>query len=174
MGLPPVIIDASIAIAMVRKEPIETVVRAAVRGWTQLDRDLIVPAIFWFEVVNALSRRHRYRGLDLLRAVHELDELELVTVDPDRPLLLLTIDYVERFGLTAYDASYLALAEVHGGDIATLDGALIRAAGTRAINLDERHRLSEPPAPYEHAVTWPNYKRASAYLAQLRAEARDA
>ena len=27
------------------------------------------------------------------------------------------------------------------------------------------------PAPYEHAVTWPNYKGASAFLAKLRAEA---
>ena len=111
-----------------------------------------MPVHFWFEVVNSLSRRHRYHGLDLLRAVHELDELEPVTVDPDRPLLLLTIDYVERFGLTSYDASYLALADVHGGDLATLDRALQVAAGRRAIVFDARHRLSEPSPPYEHDV----------------------
>jgi len=32
-------------------------------------------------------------------------------------------------------------------------------------------KLSETPAVYEHDVTWPNYKGASAFLAKLRAEA---
>lgn len=132
---------------------------------------MVVPSIFWFEVMNVLARRHRYRGLDLLHAVHELDELEFITVDPDRGLLLLTIDLVERFGLTSYDASYLALAEFQAGDIATLDRALAAAAGPRAISFDERHRLPEPAAVYQHDVTWPTYKGASAYLAKLRAEA---
>jgi len=172
--LPPVIIDASVGIALVRREPAEQMIRSVARRWTELDRELIVPAHFWLEVVNALSRGHRYRGLDLLRAVHELDELDLKTVDPDRPLLLLTIDHVERFGLTVYDAAYLALADIHGGDIATLDRALQVAAGARAIDFDGRHRLSEARSPYEHDVTWPNYKGASAYLAKLRAQARDA
>ena len=167
----PVILDSSIAIALVRKEPASIAIRAAMRRWMDGGRVLVVPAIFWFEVVNALARRHRYRGVDLLHAVHEVDELDLVTVDPDRGLLLLTIDLVERFGLTSYDASYLALANLHGGDLATLDRALAAAAGGRAVSFDERHRLSEPPAVYEHAVTWPNYKGASAYLAKLRAEA---
>ena len=167
----PVILDSSIAIALVRKEPASIAIRAAVRRWTDEGRVLVVPAIFWFEVVNALARRHRYRGVDLLHAVHEVDEMDLVTVDPDRGLLLLTIDLVERFGLTSYDASYLALANLHGGDLATLDRALASAAGARAVSFEERHRLSEPPAVYEHDVTWPTYKRASAYLSKLRAEA---
>lgn len=168
---PPVIVDSSIGIALVRKEPMAPVIRAATRRWADAGRALLVPSIFWFEVVNALARRHRYRGLDILHAVHELDELEFITVDPDRGLLLLTIDHVERFGLSAYDASYLALMDLHGGELATLDRAMATAAGPRAVTFDERHRLSEPPATYEHDVTWPNYKGASAYLAKLRAEA---
>lgn len=169
--LPPVIVDSSIAIALIRNEPMAPAIRAATRRWTDQARAMVVPSIFWFEVVNVLARRHRYRGLDLLHAVHEVDELELITLDPDRALLLVTIDYMERFGLTSYDASYLALADLHGGDLATLDRALATAAGPRAISLDERHSHSEPPAVYEHEVTWPNYKGASAYLARLRAEA---
>lgn len=167
----PVIVDSSIAIALVRNEPIAPAIRAATRRWTDLGRAMVVPSIFWFEVVNVLARRHRYRGLDLLHAVHEVDALELITVDPDRALLLVTIDHAERFGLSSYDASYLALADLHGGALATLDRALATAAGPRAISFDGRHRLSDPPAVYEHEVTWPNYKGASAYLAKLRAEA---
>ena len=33
------------------------------------------------------------------------------------------------------------------------------------------YRLHDAPAVYEHDVTWPNYKEASAYLAKLRTEA---
>jgi predicted nucleic acid-binding protein len=167
----PVIVDSSIGIALVRNEPRAPVIRAATRRWSESGRTLVVPSLFWLEVVNVLARRHRYGGLDILRAVHELDELDLVTVDPDRGQLLLTIDHIERFGLSSYDASYLALTDFHGGDLATLDHALAAAAGPRAISFDEHHRLSEAPAAYEHDVTWPNYKGASAYLAKLRAEA---
>ena len=41
-------------------------------------------------------------------------QLALETVELDRPMLLLTIDMTERFGLSAYDAMYLALAECTG------------------------------------------------------------
>jgi predicted nucleic acid-binding protein len=168
---PPVIVDSSIGIALVRKEPKAPVIRAATRRWAEGGRTLLVPPIFWFEVVNVLARRHRHGGMDILRAVHELDELDLITADTDRGHLLLTIEHVERFGLSSYDASYLALADIQVGDLATLDHALAAAAGPRAISFDEHHRLSETPAVYERDVTWPNYRGASAYLAKLRAEA---
>ena len=171
---PPIILDSSVAIAIVRNEPGAEALRVAVDQWTVLGRPLLVPSIFWLEVVNALARRHRYRGLDVLHAVHELDELTITTVESDRAQVLKIIDLVERFGLTSYDASYLALAHLYAGDIATLDLELVRAAGTRAIVLDGRRRFSEASAPYEHDVTWPNYKGTSAYLAKLRAEAREA
>ena len=174
IGPPPIILDSSVAIAIVRNESGAAALRVAVDQWTILGRPLMVPTIFWLEVVNALAQRHRYRGLDVLHAIHELDELTITTVESDRAQVIKTIDLVERFGLTSYDASYLALAHLYGGDIATLDLELVRAAGARAIVLDGRRRLSEASTPYEHDVTWPNYKGASAFLAKLRAEAREA
>ena len=85
-------------------------------------------------------------------------------------MLIQVIDRVERHGLTPYDAMYLALAETVGGQLATLDWTLATAAGSRAIIFGDGRRLHETPAVYEHDVTWPNYKQASAYLARLRAE----
>ena len=77
----------------------------------------------------------------------------------------------ERHGLTSYDAAYLALAIVDGWVARDIRcGSFGLAAGTRAFTIGPA-RLSEAPAPYEHAVTWPNYKGASAFLAKLRAEA---
>jgi predicted nucleic acid-binding protein len=169
-GPSTVVIDASVAIAIARNEPAGAVAGAAIDRWTREGVRIVVPSHFWLEVANVLQRRHRWGGAAVFEAIHELDRLAFETAEVDRPLLLSAIDLSERFGLSAYDAAYLALTDALGGTLFTLDRALRAAAGSRAASPD-RHRLSEPPATYEHAVTWPNYKRASAYLAKLRAEA---
>jgi predicted nucleic acid-binding protein len=169
-----VVIDASLAVARLRVEEQTPQILGAFREWSRMGTRLVVPRSFWWEVVNALAIGHRYTGDQVLEAVHELETLGIESRDPDRGQLLLTISAVERFRLTAYDAQYLVLAETMVAPLATLDLALARAAGSRARYLgpgDPGHRLSETPAVYEHNVTWPNYKGASAYLAKLRAEA---
>lgn len=171
---PPIVLDASVAISIVRHEPSAPAIRRALDEWTSARRQILVPSHFWLEVVNPLVRRHRWVGHEVLNAIRELDELDLTTVEPDRTQVLLTLDLAERHGLTSFDAAYLALAYASAADLATLDVELARSAGDRAIVLDGRHRLSEVPAVYEHDVTWPDYKGASAYLAKLRVEAREA
>ena len=167
-------IDASVALAIVRDEPTAPGILRALQGWSAGGRQLLVPSHFWLEVVNPLARRHRWDGRHMLHAIRELDELGLTTVESDRTQVLLTIDLVERHALTGFDAAYLALAQIYAADLATLDTELARASGIRAIALDARRRLSETATPYEHDVTWPDYKGASAYLAKLRVEARAA
>jgi predicted nucleic acid-binding protein len=166
----PLIIDASIAISIVRREPEGPAAAAAISGRTRGGGRIVVPSHFWLEVTNTLMRRRRWSGADVLQSIHDLDDLGLETIDLDRPLLLLAIDAGERYRLTAYDAAYLALAVALDGSVLTLDGALRAAAGTRALATGPA-KLSDTPAPYEHAVTWPDYKGASAFLAKLRAEA---
>lgn len=173
-SVPIVVIDASAAAARVCVKGQTPQILGAFRDWSRMGTRLVVPRSFWWEVVNALAIGHRYSGDQVLEAVHEIEMLGIETRDSDRGQLLLTISAVERFRLTAYDAQYLVLAETLVAPLATLDRALARAAGSRARYLgpgDLGHRLSEPPAVYEHEVTWPNYKGASAYLAKLRAEA---
>jgi hypothetical protein len=46
-----------------------------------------------------------------------------------------TLRLCERFGLTLYDAAYLELAQRLRLPLATLDGALIRAAQTESVPL---------------------------------------
>lgn len=166
-----IVIDASIALALLLEEPTATVIRRRFDEWSAADATLVVPTAFWWELVNPLARRYGYTGEELIRAVHDVDTLELQTMDPDRVVLLATIDLVERFGLTAYDAQYLALAEYLDAGLATTDNALIAAARGRAMPINDGQRLHEVPAVYEHEVTWPRYREASAYLTRLRAEA---
>jgi predicted nucleic acid-binding protein len=165
----PVIVDASIAVAIVRKEPAGSASAAAISRSTRDGARVVVPSHFWLEVANALGGRRRWPGAKVLQAIHDLDRLRLETVDLDRALVILAIDMSERHGLTAYDAAYLALAVALDGSLMTLDARLGTAAGSRALHLGPAS-LSEMSAVYEHEVTWPNYKGASAYLAKLRAE----
>jgi predicted nucleic acid-binding protein len=169
--LPQLVLDSSVAIALIRGEASAPSIRVAIREWAAMDRSIVVPSVFWLEFVNPLARRHGYSSQELLQAVHEVDDLDLTTIELDRTSLLLTIDHIERHGLTAYGAHYLALANQLDAELATLDSALAAAAGDRAIAFGG-HRLNDTPAVYEHDVSWPKYKGASAYLARLRAETR--
>jgi predicted nucleic acid-binding protein len=171
MATRPVVIDASVAIAIVLDEPAGLLAEQAFRNFASIDRPMIVPMHFWLEIVNVVGRAGLISGQRVLAAVHRLDVFGLQTIEADRPLLLRVIDRVERLHLNAYDAMYLALAESLDADLLTLDRALAAAAGPRAATLNEGHSLNETPAVYERDVTWPSYKGASAYLAKLRAEA---
>jgi predicted nucleic acid-binding protein len=166
----PLVFDTSAAIAMIRYEPggvdAARIIRAA-----SADGRVVVPSHFWLELMNPLLTRYRFGGVDVIQAIHDLDRFGVETIDIDRPLLLSTLDIAERHGLTAYDATYLALAISVDGQLLTFDEALRAAAGARAIPTGHEHRTAELRPAYEHEVTWPNYKEASAYLARLRADA---
>jgi predicted nucleic acid-binding protein len=170
-----VIIDASVALARVRREPSWEAIDRLIRGWRAEAAILYVPTHFWLEISNALVRGHRMSGAAVIEAIHRLDELGLETVELDRPLLLLALDVAGRHGLTMYDAAYLAIAESLGGLLFSADHELVAAAGSRGVSPAGvgDHRLSEAPAfdGSEQQPTWPNYAGTSAYLARLRAEA---
>lgn len=167
----PIVIDASVALALLLGEPEAPLVARALSRWASDERRIVVPSHFWLEVVNRLTREPDMPGTEALGALHRLDTFHVETFEVGRAILVHVIDRAERFRLTAYDAAYLVVAEHLDAELATFDQALTAAAGPRAVTFDENHRLHERPFPYGHDVTWPNYKEASAYLARLRAEA---
>ena len=171
MSTRAVVIDASVAIAIVLDEPAGLRAEQILRGWVAGERPIFVPGHFWLEVVNTLGKAHGAGGQRVLAAVHRMDAFGLQTLELDRPQLLQVIDRVERLRLSACDAMYLVLAESLDAELATLDRELAAAAGPRSITFDEAHGLHEASAVYERDVTWPSYRGASAYLAKLRAEA---
>ncbi|MBV8083734.1 MAG: type II toxin-antitoxin system VapC family toxin [Chloroflexi bacterium] len=121
--MPIKVVDSSIAIAVAFLEPGWEDALRSVEGAT-----LFAPHLFDYEVANVtrtkLARRPELwvqYALALSRAV-QLD-IERRPVQAQVALgLALTV------GLSAYDASYLALARELGGQLATLDGRLARAA----------------------------------------------
>ena len=163
----PIVLDASAAIAWIRREPAGPRIAAILKEQAKNGGEVLVPGHFWLEVANTLGRRYRFDLGQIVREVQDLDLLDVRSVEVDRPLWLLTVDRTGLFGLSAYDAVYLAVAEANGAMLLTLDAELVRAAGRRALPSGQ-HRLQEPSAQYD--VRDPNavWAEFGDYLAKLR------
>ncbi len=167
----PIVLDASVAIAIIRREPTSPTLLGVLRETAAGRGERLVPDHFWLEVANVLIRRYGVTPAEAVEQLRDLDDFGLRSIRIDRPLLLVTLDLQARFGLSAYDAAYLALAETEDARLLTLDGRLALAAGPRAVRLPglTPERLSEESAPYGEPIDW---ARFGPYLAELRAAAR--
>jgi predicted nucleic acid-binding protein len=95
--------------------------------------EALVPAIWPLEVGNVLlvtERRKRLTPADFIRFFALLSNLP-ITVEQETPdrMLKEIFSLAREYNLSTYDASYLDLAMRKGLPLATLDEALIKAAG---------------------------------------------
>jgi predicted nucleic acid-binding protein len=164
----PLVVDASAALAVLRGERGADEARHHLRDQAQRGEPMLVPALFWLEVVNVLAHRYRVPPAAIVEAVYELEQLGLTTADAGRPGTLAIVDVVGRSGLTAYDAAYLVLAESSDARLLTADATLADAAGGRAIVIGSDDRVAEGRTPYANEPGWTDWKGAAAYLAELR------
>lgn len=136
-----VVLDSSVALAWAL--PDETSIRAD-RLLSEASRKGVfwVPALWWYEVANALTvarRRRRIAEADRARIVELYGMLPIQT---DSELDVNTMwrfhTLAEEYTLSAYDAAYLELALRRGLRVVTFDQRLISAArktGVRVVHL---------------------------------------
>ena len=164
------VLDASAALALLRDEPEAAAVREIVRQHALIGGKIHAPDLLWLEITNALARRFRLDVSAIVRAVREIDELGVITAAVDRAQLLIALDHAVVHGLTIYDATYLALAQMLDADLLTLDGPLAKAAGARALpRRPSSPRLAEAAASYGSSVA-AELARHGDYLARLRSQ----
>jgi predicted nucleic acid-binding protein len=100
-------------------------------------RGALVPALFRWEIQNALAVAARRGRISLSHVPTLLGRLDRVGLQTDAEVLTLPLSagfqLVERFALSAYDAAYLELAERRRLPLMTRDRKLTEAAAT--INL---------------------------------------
>jgi len=117
------VVDASAVAALLFSEPEAEVVASALDG-----AELVAPTLLSFELTNVCltkCRRHPDLRQALLAAFQLRGRLGIAETAVDhRDVLELALKY----GLTAYDASYLVLARKLGAELVPLDEALTRAA----------------------------------------------
>lgn len=92
-----------------------------------------VPTLLFLELVNVAGRQWRWREDRLQGLARELESAKFEALDPQ---LGRVAAWVSR-GLTAYDASYVALAEQLAFPLVTEDRAILVAARDVAIALGD-------------------------------------
>jgi predicted nucleic acid-binding protein len=135
------VLDASSVLAwfVQRSDPREAGLADAV--FQNIERDeAVVPALWSIEVVNGLLVAERTRQTGTQKTALFLSELAALPIVEDRVRPLSAqgdvLRYARKFGLTAYDATYLELALRTGRTLATFDGKLasaMRQAGGRVF-----------------------------------------
>jgi predicted nucleic acid-binding protein len=127
MSAAEVVVDASLALKWVVEEPYSVEARSLLTAWGNHRLKLLAPALFLYEVANALAKRIQRREFtleqakDRLRFFLESGPL-LQQIGAVHPRAL---ELMDRFGLpTAYDAHYLALAEFQQCECWTADERL--------------------------------------------------
>ena len=108
------------------------------------DLQFAVPHIFPSELANFLLVAERDRRITATRSREILDDLSGYEVSvaeaPSISEVGALLALARNEGLSAYDATYLDLAAREGLVLASRDGALLRAAGRRGVQVRDVRR----------------------------------
>lgn len=129
------VLDASMALAFVLKD--EHTTHSARVLKTVSRAGATVPALWRFEVFNALRFAERRSRISPAALINAIRGLELLPVETDgRPIDGVRLTAVARdFDLTVYDAAYLSLCLDLNLPLASLDSGLIRSAKAAGVAL---------------------------------------
>lgn len=98
--------------------------------------EIAAPDLVDVETVAVLRKRWLAKTISARRFASAVDDLQAMTIDRYPTLRLMRRAYELRENVTAYDASYIALAETLECELVTSDVRLAKAPGTRcAIRL---------------------------------------
>jgi len=125
-----VCVDASVVVALVTPESRSERALTLWTAWMSRETQVVAPGLLRYELASAL-RRKAVRGLmeeaDARRALEAALSLDISFLDPPE-LPRRAFDLASRLRLpAAYDACYLALTEMVGGEFWTADERLYNA-----------------------------------------------
>lgn len=120
------VIDASAVVEVVMGTPHGFVIEEAVFGSGE---PIAAPHLIDVEVLHVVRRCHRQRLLTTERSEQALGDLANLPIMRYGHLPLYSAVWRLRDHLKAYDATYVALAEMFDAPIVTCDGKLARSTG---------------------------------------------
>ena len=128
------VVDASVVLAWLFDDENEP---RADRVLKRLEEDgALVPQLWHLEMRNSLLTAERRGRLSAGEVKERLDALRSLPLRTDEESdLQSAFDLARAHGLSFYDALYLELAKRESAELATLDGALARAAAAEGVPL---------------------------------------
>ncbi len=119
------VVDASVVAKWFVDEPYSDVSLRLREDHVNLRIRLIVPYIMRYEVLNALKYSGGFGTQELVRVASSLEDYQFIEVPPDGKYAEETVRIAMDYGLTIYDASYVALGRVRGVTVYTADQRLL-------------------------------------------------
>jgi predicted nucleic acid-binding protein len=136
------VLDASAALALTLDEPGAAAVARLIAAQASRRARLVAPPLFDVECAGGLAKAVRRRRLNAARALDDL--LDLLDLPVDRlqspASVFHGLGLALKYGISAYDAVYVALAHEEGLPLVTADARLVRAlAGSphAVLHLDD-------------------------------------
>ncbi|SRR6266540_4040846 len=121
-----IVVDASIATKWFVEETDSDKANLLKRAHESGQLQLTAPDLLVYEVTNALDFNPKMTIDDLGQSTRRLLELDLDLVPPRADFIAETARTARKYVISAYDASYVALADIIGTNCVTADGKLYR------------------------------------------------
>jgi predicted nucleic acid-binding protein len=127
-----IVIDANIGVALAVNLPYSHLAERQIGHWREAKESVLVPVLWQYEVVSALRKAvasSLLSGDEVMAALADLFKLGIHHVDPTLDQHRLALSWASRLNqVVAYDAQYLALAEMTGSEFWTADKRLAQGA----------------------------------------------
>ncbi|WP_423929148.1 type II toxin-antitoxin system VapC family toxin [Candidatus Palauibacter sp.] len=126
------VIDASVVLSWCLSDEDDPLAELAMR--LTLEHFAVVPRIWWYEILNALTvnrRRGRLTADDVSATLADLKGMRILVDDDHSDGVVL--DLAWRHGLSVYDAAYVETALRRSLPLASLDRRLRRAGETAGV-----------------------------------------
>ena len=97
----------------------------------QLASKIVVPSLAKYEVLNALKYSGEFGVEELRRISKDLDNFQFLETPLEGRYSEATVDIASKYGITVYDASYIAVGQERGLQVFTADEKVL--GKTRAL-----------------------------------------
>ena len=84
-------------------------------------------------MANVVKTKTKSTSKEVLEAITKIFSSNLISEKIDKTLLVQANNFAQKYDLTIYDASYLALAKLLGVNLITADEKLVRKTGLKFI-----------------------------------------
>ncbi|MEW5857971.1 MAG: type II toxin-antitoxin system VapC family toxin [Cyanobacteriota bacterium] len=143
------VVDASVGIKKFIIEPITPKVDQLFAHLTDPAARIYVPDLFYIECANTAwkyIRAGRYDAAEAQTSLATLKALPLQVVST-ADLMEEAVNIAFACGISAYDASYIALSQQVGATLLTLDEKLVRAVAAASYDVRSFNDFTIPPLP---------------------------
>jgi predicted nucleic acid-binding protein len=125
-----IVLDASVVVELLTNGDLADSIRNEL---VRSNDSFIVPHLIDIEVVSAIRRLARSQRIDLYRCEQALADLTVLPAERYSHLPLIARIWELRHNFTAYDAAYIALAEVTNSVFYTCDADLRKGHRARIV-----------------------------------------